>query len=1002
GAIRGSGSRLPVGTRVLTITASDNGPTPLSDTAAVTVTVVKPGLKREVWTGLAGGQGLSELTGSLYFPRSPGETGYVQDFRAPTGVGDNYGQRLSGFVIPPATGDYTFWIASDDGSELWLSSDASVSNKKRIGYVNGAVGELNWTQQGNQQSAVIPLVAGQAYYIEALQKEGGGGDHLAVAWQGPGFGRTVIPGANLLYPDTYRPALKREVWPGNATLAPPATPPGFTGTMFDFKGPSEVAENFSERVTGYLVPPLTGDYSFWLASDDDGELFLSTDENPANLQSIATVTGYTDPEQWTKFPSQHSAVRHLVAGKRYYLKVHHRDGVFGDHLAVAWDGPGFARKIIANEFLEHPDSPADRTLLKKETWTGLGGDYLPDLTNNALFPATPTTVGTLPADAGLVTPTDAADNFGDRVTGYLVAPDHGRYTFWIASDNSSELWLSTDDNPANKVKIASVDNYVAPQNWDAQASQKSVPVALAAGQRYFLEILRKEGIGGDHLAVAWQGPSFGRQVVGNPFLEHPLALPGKPTLKREVWTGIGGGTVANLTSAAAFQNATPSARGVLTAFATPTNHGDNYGQRLTSTLVAPESGNYKFWIASDDHSELWLSTDEDPANRIRIAHANGATAVREWTKFPTQESGTLPLVEGQRYHIEVLHKEGAGGDHVAVAWQGPSFDRRVIDGRYLEYPGTIEAPVALKREVWTGIGGNDVSNLTSNGAYPANPNQTSTLNRFEAPVNEADNYGQKVSGYLIAPAAGDYTFWIASDDGGELWLATDGNPANKARVAFTNNATGFENWTQNPNQTSAVIPLAAGQRCYIEALQKEGGGDDYLSVAWQGPGFGRRVIEQAFLEYPGLPAAPTQPGTIVAPGGTDPGFTFWLDYNGLEGADRLASADPDGDKIPNDLEFVLGGKPAGANAGSIDLLPTLALDPTWAIFEFRRSDVSLASGPFVQHGTTLGSWTTATNGVGGVQILTVDDGFGPGIDKVTVKVPRGSASRFMRLNSNQP
>src|SRR5690606_16230886 len=129
------------------------------------------------------------------------------------------------------------------------------------------------------------------------------------------------------------------------------------------------------------------------------------------------------------------------------------------------------------------------------------------------FPASPSSVGTLPSGAGLAAPSDIADNYGQRIGGYLLAPDHGRYTFWIASDNSSELWLATDDNPANRVRIAAVDNVVSPQDWDAQAGQKSVPVALEGGRRYYFEILHKEGIGGDHLAVAWQGPGFTRRVI---------------------------------------------------------------------------------------------------------------------------------------------------------------------------------------------------------------------------------------------------------------------------------------------------------------------------------------------------------------------------------------------------------------------------------------------------------------------------------------------------------
>src|SRR5690606_19408405 len=138
----------------------------------------------------------------------------------------------------------------------------------------------------------------------------------------------------------------------------------------------------------------------------------------------------------------------------------------------------------------------------------------------------------------------------------------------------------------------------------------------------------------------------------------------------------------------------------------------------------------------------------------------------------------------------VLHKEGIGEDHMAVAWQGPSFSRQILDGRFLEYPGEMSAPAALKREVWTGVGGNDIANLTALSRFPASPNQTGALDDFDAPENCGDNYGQKVSGYLIAPATGSYQFWIASDDGGELSLSTTGDPAAKARIAYTAAATG--------------------------------------------------------------------------------------------------------------------------------------------------------------------------------------------------------------------
>ncbi|RYD31495.1 MAG: hypothetical protein EOP87_14605, partial [Verrucomicrobiaceae bacterium] len=642
-----------------------------------------------------------------------------------------------------------------------------------------------------------------------------------------------------------------------------------------------------------------------------------------------------------------------------------------------------------------------RTLLSREVWTGIPGNTVGSLTAAATYPASPASTSTLAAEAGFLAPVDAADSFGARVSGYLVAPEDGRYTFWIASDEDSELWLSTDGNPANRLKIASVTGAVAAQAWETQAGQKSVPVALLTGRRYYIEALHKDGTGGDHLAVAWQGPSFDRRVISNNWLESPLTVPGNPGLKREVWAGVAGTAVVNLTSNAAFTGGRPTSRGILTSFESPANHADNFGERVTGLLVPPETGNYKFWIASNDTAELWLSTDTDPANRVKIASNTAVTSPRAWNTATSQESAWIVLTAGLRYHIEVLHKEGTLSDHMAVAWQGPSFARQVIDGRFLEYPGSVTAPAYLKREIWTGVGGNNVTDLTGLASYPASPNQTQTLNTFETPANSSDNYGQKVSGYFIAPVAGSYTLWIASDDGGELWLATSGNPANKTRIAFTNEATGQKNWTKFPSQTSAAISLTAGQRCYIEALHKEGGGEDYLAVAFQGPGISQRVIGSSYLEYPGLPAAATQSGALVAGTGIENGYYFWLASQGLTGAARPAGNDPDGDGIPNSLEFILGGKPSGENADSTALLPKIATEEDAVIFEFRRADVSIGVGPFAQFSTGLDSWTRANNGVNGVEVITEDDGYGPGVDKITIRVPKAGAPQiFLRLNSN--
>ena len=140
---------------------------------------------------------------------------------------------------------------------------------------------------------------------------------------------------------------------------------------------------------------------------------------------------------------------------------------------------------------------------------------------------------------------------------------------------------------------------------------------------------------------------------------------------------------------------------------------------------------------------------------------------------------------------------------------------------------------SISREVWTGIGGGTtVANIPEGAA----PNLTDTRPTFEAPTDWADNYGTRMRGYITAPVTGSYTFWIASDDNGELWLSLNDNPANKVRIGWVSEWTGARQWDKFSSQKSAAITLTAGQRYYVEALQKEGAVGDNLAVGWAKPG----------------------------------------------------------------------------------------------------------------------------------------------------------------------
>jgi autotransporter-associated beta strand protein len=183
----------------------------------------------------------------------------------------------------------------------------------------------------------------------------------------------------------------------------------------------------------------------------------------------------------------------------------------------------------------------------------------------------------------------------------------------------------------------------------------------------------------------WQFPAGATIQAGEHLLvwasgKDRIAGEDMPGIIQETWFGIPGSTVADLTSHPSYAYA-PASRTVFTEFVEgPSGWRKEYGQRLHGLIIPPATGDYRFWIASDDNSELRLSSDEAPANSVVIASVDGYAGFREWDKFPSQQSGLINLQEGERYYIEVLMKQNDGGDNLSVRWQLPD--------------GTMEEPMS--------------------------------------------------------------------------------------------------------------------------------------------------------------------------------------------------------------------------------------------------------------------------------------------------------------------
>ena len=147
---------------------------------------------QETWRGIPG-DAVTDLTGSDSFLLAPDDLRLLADFSYAS-MGNSYGARCTGWVVPPVAGEYTFWVAADDGAELWIEQEGKLV---RIAWVDGYTSPDTFDAQPTQRSTPIALAAGKAVKIVTLHKQGGGGNHLSVAWQVPGRGRQPLVASDM-------------------------------------------------------------------------------------------------------------------------------------------------------------------------------------------------------------------------------------------------------------------------------------------------------------------------------------------------------------------------------------------------------------------------------------------------------------------------------------------------------------------------------------------------------------------------------------------------------------------------------------------------------------------------------------------------------------------------------------------------------------------------------------------------------------------------------------
>ena len=510
------------------------------------------------------------------YPDSADRIDYVTEMGSPQTANpniENYGMVLKGLVTPATSGAYIFYVSGDDNCALYLSTDDNPANKRLIAREPEWNGFKSWTtadrrpasanvdpaQRQPNISLPVTLTANRRYYIEAIMKEGGGGDNLSVGWS-PG---STIPATDdeiaildasvigTMAPNV--PTFRRQ--PADSTITQ-----NRTATLSAY-GQGTPANNTAADAT--LIAPVTtiqwyrGGTAIADATNNvlttpvlsavGAQTFYAvlTDGSQTATSRVATVTVAAD----TTAPTIASA---LSSASFASVTVTFDEGMSATGLGTASNysisgGVTVTGATVVSDRvvrLSTSRQPGDQQftltvnnltdlagnrltantrtfrsfvfkagLVSYERWNGIGGTSLSDTTTNVVNERAADVVG---VQSRFQSPLNVANDFVARLTTYVVPATTGDYVFFMSADDGAALYLSTDENPANAKLIAKEPSWNDQRQWritdrrnaDSPENRSDTfletewpsgnTVTLTAGRKYFLQLYYKEGGGGDN------------------------------------------------------------------------------------------------------------------------------------------------------------------------------------------------------------------------------------------------------------------------------------------------------------------------------------------------------------------------------------------------------------------------------------------------------------------------------------------------------------------------
>jgi hypothetical protein len=471
----------------------------LSSTSAVaTVNIATPVLehgwaKVEYWYG----SGLAALeAGTLPISTNVITTPRFEQATTGNTAGNNYASRMTTLFYPATTGLYDFYINADDQADLFVSTDSTAGNKVKVASEAQWSNALEWEQdEGNntvlpqKQSPTfspdgvttpfangIPMVAGQAYYIELDHQDTGGGNNSEATFELHG-----------------QPA------PANGAVS------ALSGNLIAINVPKSFQTVFTAEPTN-LTAALDGLATFSVGAATDSKIAVGTTGDPRPLWN--NFIAY----QWYKngqaIPGANGSsftfgpVTPFDEGAMFYCSIRSLGLVNGSGTDIYTNSATVSITGFTGSGVLEPGYTIHQYWGKNPSQASV----------EAGTAGPPDWIMSAPAFESDITTTEIADNFSDNMLGYFIPQTTGNYIFFVSCDDTADLLLSPDDSFADLELIASQTSWAGGLDWTTggggtAASSSGVSgtfngtayangIPLIAGQKYAMEVAHHQGGGG--------------------------------------------------------------------------------------------------------------------------------------------------------------------------------------------------------------------------------------------------------------------------------------------------------------------------------------------------------------------------------------------------------------------------------------------------------------------------------------------------------------------------